>query len=440
MVELLKGQKSHCNKVVNRLKKYNRALDCSPLGSGKTYLANYICKSYSHAIVISTGAILSKWKEIKRDNPDITTNVKYATFAKAGDTIISANLNSRTDGTLIVIDEVHNFKNKSQRTRKFLDAIELVQRNKYDLLCLSSTPVDKEQQCVIIARVLGLYRGELAVQAGNGAWFYPGYDSFVNTIRDLFGMSLMSYPVDVKLCRKLIETRTMDILKNRLCVNEKGIESDYSVNRINKEIPVNNGDGHNCLQLLSTLAAYKTANSEVFSNIAEVMMTLEFTKIKYYKHVIKTDILSNPDKKFVIMGNYTFTLLYLAKFIEGFTGENVLVVNGKTPDDQRKMNIDKFQENNLDNRFIVGNIQLLSTGIDLDDKYGHLCRIGYIFPSYNGINIKQAINRFHRMDTRSNSVVNLCFITYKDNRVELKESKLLENLSIKFNVMGNFCE
>jgi superfamily II DNA or RNA helicase len=47
MYELYENQKNHINNLKKSLDKYNRALDTSETGTGKTYTSVYICKEYN---------------------------------------------------------------------------------------------------------------------------------------------------------------------------------------------------------------------------------------------------------------------------------------------------------------------------------------------------------------------------------------------------------
>jgi len=109
-------------------------------------------------------------------------------------------------------------------------------------------------------------------------------------------------------------------------------------------------------------------------------------------------------------------------------------VNGQVPKDKRYDLLKPFQENNDDMRLIIANMDVLSTGIDLDDKDGKFPRYVFASPNYKTMVIQQMTYRFLRADTKSDTTIDF---VYGDCNTE--ESSILGCLSKKACVMRDCC-
>ena len=107
----------------------------------------------------------------------------------------------------------------------------------------------------------------------------------------------------------------------------------------------------------------------------------------------------------VICINYTETLNDVA---EGLSDFNPLILNGKVSHKRKAEIRDEFQGDN-ESRLLIANLKVCSTGIDLDDKFGHRPRFCLISPNYSTIDLYQLCYRFLRMNTKSAPTIHMVY-------------------------------
>jgi len=108
---------------------------------------------------------------------------------------------------------------------------------------------------------------------------------------------------------------------------------------------------------------------------------------------------------------------------------NPLKLNGEMSCNDRWTNINKFQEANNNYRLLIGNVQVCSSGIDLDDKNGGFPRFCLVSPNFSTITLYQLSHRFQRANTMSYSTIH--FVYSKNN----KELSILDAIARKGKIM-----
>jgi hypothetical protein len=112
---------------------------------------------------------------------------------------------------------------------------------------------------------------------------------------------------------------------------------------------------------------------------------------------VRKTLKENPNSKIVVGLNFVQrTLFNLAERLKDLKPE---VVTGEISKSKREAVIRKFQEANLESRIIIANIRCLSTGVDLDDKYGNFPRFVFASPNYTIVDLHQFSRRFIRIST-----------------------------------------
>ena len=160
--------------------------------------------------------------------------------------------------------------------------------------------------------------------------------------------------------------------------------------------------------------------------ITIALKAIETAKVKTFIRIAKQKLLTNPTMKVVVCVNYTDNLLAIASGLSEF---NPMILNGSTTLLQRVSVIERFQSTNLSHRLLVGNVQVCSTGIDLDDKNGNYPRFALVSPNYNTITLYQLGHRFQRADTKSDATIHFVFGFGSD------EVPILNSLARKSTVM-----
>ena len=157
-------------------------------------------------------------------------------------------------------------------------------------------------------------------------------------------------------------------------------------------------------------------------------MLLESLKLDNMLKVCKKNYKQN--KKIVLLVNYTKSIEYIEENLRGY---NYRTINGPVSSESRNEILNEFAEDSDKVKILVGNLSILSTGIDLDDKTGNYPRIALISPNLNGVTLFQAINRFNRIDTKSDADVFIYYLTFFGQT----ELDYLDLLKKKMNILEN---
>jgi hypothetical protein len=160
--------------------------------------------------------------------------------------------------------------------------------------------------------------------------------------------------------------------------------------------------------------------------ITVAMKVIEKAKVKTFIRIAKEKLDGNPNMKVVVCVNYTETLMDIYR---GLSEYKPMVLNGATSLPQRVSVIERFQAAGVNHRVLVGNVQVCSTGIDLDDKDGGYPRFVLVSPNYNTITLYQLGHRFQRADTKSDATIHFVFGAGSD------EVPLMNSLARKSIVM-----
>jgi hypothetical protein len=175
----------------------------------------------------------------------------------------------------------------------------------------------------------------------------------------------------------------------------------------------------------------KTGTVEVgkdnLGSISRSLMKIEESKINTIARISLEILTKVPNSKVGIFVNYSSSIEKLNDLLATY---NPVLLHGSITKEKRQVNIEKFQEPNLNYRVIIANLQVGSTGIDLDDKTGNYPRFALGSPNYIIQNLHQLTYRFLRRDTMSQA--NFRFVYGKCGR---KEVSILNALARKSKVM-----
>jgi SNF2 family DNA or RNA helicase len=175
---------------------------------------------------------------------------------------------------------------------------------------------------------------------------------------------------------------------------ERNKEKDWLVNLIK------------AINLLNTAVRYnEEANSvdiqgDNMASITKALMKIEDAKVKTFIRLGKLVLENDPTSKVGIFVNYTTSL---EKITESFKDYNPIILHGKIPKEKRQRLIDDYQKPDLTHRVIIANLQVCSTGIDLDDKHGGFKRYAFASPNYVILALQQLIYRFRRTNSKSSA-------------------------------------
>lgn len=373
------------------------------------------------------------------------------------------------EGVMLIIDEIQSIKNVSSQflacrtmIRAIVDAAQTnleneeggpAQSRKSRVLLLSGSPIDRHEQIVTLFRTMHVMKcDELsAYNVGRRVMEWRGLSDIVAHCRELdnvtverlrmrhsdsLGMrpgrlemfcydlfqqvfkvaraSVMPVPTQVKCVHKLNAFFEVEDARERagLTFGVQALSKACSFNASTGQVAFQNTGGANALASLRM--------------ITRSLLQIETGKIGTFVRAAATVLDSSPNAKVVICINYSATLRDLLK---GLSRYHPLALDGSTSIQCRAAVLKQFQTPTTEHRLLIGNISVMSTGIDLDDKNGLFPRTALVNPSYSTISLYQLGHRFLRADTKSDAEVLFVFGKHAT------EMHVLQALARKANVM-----
>jgi len=379
-----------------------------------------------------------------------------------------------TNGLLLILDEFQHLKNECAQT----EACEILIRCIYDdfkkggrsrVILLSGSPIDKYQQAVRLFKTLGIMRHDKIVSGHQ----YAG----INEIEDYINQNFKNYPRHNPIRNEYIATYGENYIRTRLDRNNNEIliqsasrcelyayrlflnvikphasstmdlrqiqNTGIILHKYNGNFRLN--DERNQANVTAALEDLNKINDlrmrireqrrtngdpnagSMMAQVVRALTVIETSKIDTFHRLARKDLEFDPSKKVVIGLNYSATIKDVAALLSEY---NPLIIDGSKSVKARRDILDKFQAPTSEYRLLIGNITVISTGIDLDDKYGEFPRTCYVSPNYNTIHIYQLGHRFLRgLDTKSDTDI---YMVYSDNRVE---RRMMESLMSKGQIM-----
>jgi len=359
-------------------------------------------------------------------------------------------------GILVIIDEIQNIKNKGTAKTSACKEIICAIKNAYTqtngscksrALLISGSPIDHHKQVEQFFKTVGIMTSNQFTQFNIGAYsrarkassdvnpsdigniekglseirmFCNQYDQYeTNEIRDsdVKRNSIMEcYEYFVRIIKPWISSY-MVVVGNPHVVHKynghydltPGMDLSIACNNpqfvlLNKGIRLikqsicrrSPDDGHTITSI------------EVLAQMQRGLSMVETAKIPLLVQLVKETAKKKPMCKIVVACNFTSTIDDLVSELSEFSPR---VLNGSVPAKHRQQVLKPFQEPNLNSRLLIGNLHVLSSGIDLDDKYGDYPRICFVNPNYHTIDLYQFSYRFLRStDTKSDSEINLVYV------------------------------
>lgn len=165
----------------------------------------------------------------------------------------------------------------------------------------------------------------------------------------------------------------------------------------------------------------KDKSSNILVKVMRSQQKIELLKIPIFLE-LANDFLDSGHSV-VIFVNFTQTLEKLAELLH----TSCLVYGGQT-EDVRQANIKSFQ-NNID-KVIILNIKAGSVGLSLHDIKGGHPRVSLISPTYNSIDLVQALGRVHRAGGKTRSLQRIIYVANTvEHRIADKLKKKLSNIN-----------
>lgn len=420
LIKIQEHQEKHTKNLCEILKKHRRAIDCSPTGTGKTFVSLFLAKKFDLPVFIicpvdvkatwaknanlygiNVAAITSYESLYSKNNTyleriDVSQGKKIITTFKAVENFIRM----VNEGILIIFDEAHKLKNDSMRT---LASIEIAKKafesEKSKFLLLSATLFDKEEHSVQILKMLQIYNADQKQFAENvfsvtqkinsTKKFYTQKEAFFYSVfKDEIKNVLSSSMETPKY--QIIETYTNSFYRSskkyqkQISDTVEGLSGMLNVGLTDAEIKQKREKNRN-----------EPVNDK---SIISYLISLEKLKIEIFARVGENILKSNENAKLIICVYFLDHMDILAEILEKF---NPLIYNGSKNEKERLKIRDLFNSPNNVYRLIIMNSDV-SLGTDFHDTDGRFPRFMLLNPSYKVISMQQSIGRISRYGVKSN--------------------------------------
>lgn len=466
-ITLNSEQIPHVEKIEQILNYSPVAFDMSMMGAGKTYTTSFLAHKlgFKNVVIICPATVEAKWKEMESKGLKINKIISYQSLRSRKGCKPSHGLLNRIDeeedkiifthtselkklveeGCLFVFDEAQNIKNKNDQwfACNAISSFLIESSGSSRFILLSGTPIDKEEHAINLMTMMGFIKSHLLYK----------YNKEDRNLR-LYGAQEL-----IDFCKKINYEKTNEFLRfNRfnegnvrhICyllfqnIVKKYITSsmsppknDYGIDCKNGYYKINDEDTKSdlirAINMLHDAAHFdeKSGTAEFrkdnLGSISRALMKIEEAKISTFTRIARETLESIPNCKLGIFVNYTSSI---EKLKESLSEYNPVLLHGTVPKEKRQKLINKFQETNLECRIIIANLQVGSTGIDLDDKDGNFPRVALGSPNYIIQNLHQLTFRFLRRDTKSEAIFRFVY-----GLCGKKETSILNALAKKSQIM-----
>ncbi len=425
MDKLLEYQKTLVESIINSLISYNRALDTSDTGTGKTFTSICICKTIGwKPFIICPKSVIESWmKVLEIFKCEFYGIVNYESFQncsyyepdgnkikakfmireqvnkKVTDDPLGLDSDSGSDSdeeqikydykwiedkiphdALFIFDESHRCKNIKTNNGKILLALSKIKSAR--ILLLSATVVDKPKLFTLTGVVLGYFedvsKGRIAMKKLDP-----------NSPNPMLPIHKKLYPE----------------YASRMKIKSEEIKNDFPECKIEAESHVMD----NAVEIQAAYNAIKEATEELkqreagscaLAKIIYARQRIELLKIPTFVKLTQEHVAEG--KSVAIFVNFTDTLLNLSEKLN-----TKCLIYGEQDIKDRNKNIEDFQADRQ--RIIICNIRSGGTGISLNDQHGNFPRVSIISPTWSAQDLVQALGRVFRAKTQSKVVQRIIF-------------------------------
>ena len=454
----------------------------------QTFTSSYVatCEEFNfkHIVVVAPVSVQTKWKYVQETHDiPIEFNLSYHSIRSSKGRQPSHGLLARRDyttpmevrrgflsqtieidkvefscttlfdemierGTLLIFDEIQNIKNITAQfsaCQALIKRVVLDKGQKSKILCLSGSPIDKQEHAVALFRSLYVMRSDAL------ASYNPG-----TTLTTPKGIAEIS-----SFCRSLDEEKTDAVVKSWRASHD----NRYSAYRLFQDVfkphlsshmpappnemradirngfyeirdPKDKSMLDSGIEALQQAVGYDRSNDTVnfahssgaasMCQMTQALQFIESSKLSTLMRLAEDALSLDPNHKVVICVNYLDSIKTLVTLL---SSHRPLVLNGSVPMINRARILKTFQDATSADRLLIGNLSVCSTGIDLDDKRGDKRRFAFVNPNYSSITLYQLGYRFLRIDSKSSPVIRIVYGKHNP------EVKILNALARKGSVM-----
>jgi superfamily II DNA or RNA helicase len=402
--KLYSYQIEHTNNLVRIINTNSVALDASDTGTGKTYCAVAACKILKLSpLIICPKSVISVWSKVCKEfkvQPFLIVNYEIFKTGRIHSELIDVIYDENhkikdykihpLKNTIFIFDEAHRCSNMNSENGRLLLA---VKDSGVKLLILSATIADFPEKFKIFFYVLNfINQNEIVNKNISKLKYMKIVDEWINRDkRPMVRIHNMLFPDRSSRMR-------IDVLGDLFPENQI-TATPYTLDK-NKQDAIQK-EYKNLSELLDIIKDKKEKDTgSIFTKILRAHQTIEILKIPIFVE-LANDFLFNK-YSVVIFVNFTQTLLTLADM---FHTKNIIY--GQQTQEERSKIIDDFQENKTN--IIICNIKAGGIGISLHDLYGEHPRVSLISPTWNSIDLVQALGRIHRAGSKSKALQRIIY-------------------------------
>lgn len=403
MIELYDYQKEHADRLEKALLSYGVVKDASDTGTGKTYTACAVADrlAYTRIVVVCPKAVIPAWKKALSltrytDKEYFVVNYEklktgnHALLIRKGKTF---RWNTpRT--TLIIFDEDHKLAGRlSLNSRLLVQA----RSQRYDCMLLGATSFTSPLQMNAIGYALGLHKGyknftEWLLHVGCYKDMWNAWQNPPNLEEVLQKIHNYIYP---KRGARMLVDDIPDFPENNIIVDSYAVPNPTEVARAYSDIGKS---------LDNLKQKQKEDGDSVLTEMLRARQLIELAKVPSLFDLARSDY--HAGKRVAIFVNFRDTQTLLRDKIKQIT-PFVAEIHGDQTADERQRAIDLFQSNQ--NPVVICTISSGGVGISLHDEDGNYPRSSIICPSFSAVDLRQALGRIHRANSKSKSVQRIVF-------------------------------
>lgn len=428
--KLLSYQIPHVKNLLYSLTTYERCLDASQTGCGKTYCATAVAKVLKlKPIIICPKSVISTWMSILNvfnlpyygvGNYESMINCKFFT-RRSDSTKIKCNFIKRkvikkksSNGelkeeytyewnppkdALFIFDEVHRCKNKKTLSHLLLYTLAATDAK---ILMLSATAADRPENFALIGYTLHLY---------------PHISKANKWIKDIdgpFGVSMQGVHYEIQpeyMSRICIKDLGDMFPENQVLANCYDMDNAGEIDELYADISA----------AMKELQEKEDNSGSILARIMYARMRIEQYKLPTMIELINKFLDENCAVAIFVNFNQT-----LRRLSEEFKTD--CLIHGDQSRDERQNNINAFMDDH--SQIIIANLRSGGVGISLQDLNGNYPRVSIISPSWSAQDIIQALGRVHRANgkTKVRQRVVYCKGTVEDDICENIQQKI-KNIS-----------
>jgi hypothetical protein len=342
------------------------------------------------------------------------------------------------DGLLLIIDEIQNIKNVSAQFSSCQALIRPIinMKTQSRVLLLSGSPIDKKDQVVTMLRGVHIMKSDRlsGYDPQRRACKWEGMNHIQNFVIEHCpdgdyefrrivrkSLKLRNYddyryhtaksgdlkPAVYKIYQTMLKPLIASSMPppvfgsslrkyNYICNMFDKTEGDLLIRAVTILRNVTGGD----------MRRARINTIDELTAVTQALTMIETAKIGTFIRLTREIMEKYPTRKVVLCVNYTATIKDLATNLREY---DPIILNGSLNMIERGEAIRKFQTQSTENRILICNVFVASTGIDLDDKNGDYPRTAIVSPNYSTITLYQLAHRFKRADTKSNAEIVFCF-------------------------------